>query len=71
VDGKGLGGNLRHSSGVLLGKFLVQGSGLGRDVRVVNALRAKGVPLIHGAVSSILAVLFIAASGTPFLRWAA
>jgi hypothetical protein len=39
-----------------------------RDERVKKALRFMGMPMFHGAVSSILAVLFIAGSKTPFLR---
>ena len=48
-------------------QFLVE-SGVDRKERVINALGFMGRPMLHGAVSSILAVFFIAGSKTPFLR---
>merc|ERR1712146_586756 len=48
-------------------EFLVE-QGEERADRIVRALRFMGQPMLHGAVSSILAVLFIAGSQTPFLR---
>lgn len=47
-------------------QFLVEAGT--RKERVINAMRFMGVPMFHGAMSSILAVLFIAGSKTPFLR---
>jgi predicted RND superfamily exporter protein len=49
-------------------QFLVE-PGSDRKERVVAAMRFMGAPMFHGAMSSVLAVTFIAGSKTPFLRY--
>ena len=48
-------------------QFLIQ-PGSDRRERTIEAMRFIGAPMLHGAMSSILAVCFIAGSKTPFLR---